>query len=106
MGHVIGAWFERDVVAVTGKDAAGFLQGQLSQDVAALPVGGSAWSLLLQPTGRLVAIEADGVRAPLGSTSETSFDLDPGAAWECIEVSATDLRTTESTQVCRDGGGS
>jgi folate-binding protein YgfZ len=46
----------RDVVTVTGPDAEKFLQGQLSQDVAAIPAGGSAWALLLQPQGKMVAL--------------------------------------------------
>ena len=44
----------RDVVAVTGPDAARYLQGQLSQDVVAM-VGDSAWSFLLAPTGKVDA---------------------------------------------------
>ncbi|MXZ31042.1 MAG: folate-binding protein YgfZ [Acidimicrobiia bacterium] len=43
----------RDVLEVTGADAASFLQGQLSQDVAALVTGEAAPSLLLQPDGKL-----------------------------------------------------
>jgi folate-binding protein YgfZ len=46
---------QRDVVRVHGPEAVGFLQGQLSQDVAALPVGESTPSLLLQPTGKVDA---------------------------------------------------
>jgi folate-binding protein YgfZ len=46
---------QRDVVRVHGPEAIDFLQGQLSQDVAALAVGGSAPSLLLQPTGKVDA---------------------------------------------------
>ncbi|MCY4069262.1 MAG: hypothetical protein OXE79_09215 [Acidimicrobiaceae bacterium] len=45
----------RDVVRVTGSDAAGFLQGQISQDVESLADGASAWSLLLTPQGRIDA---------------------------------------------------
>jgi folate-binding protein YgfZ len=45
----------RDVVLVEGPDALGYLQGQLSQDVEALPVGASAPALLLQPTGKVDA---------------------------------------------------
>ena len=52
----VGAFrYDRDVLAVRGADAVTFLQGQLAADVAGLPEGGSAWSLLLQPQGRLVA---------------------------------------------------
>jgi folate-binding protein YgfZ len=46
----------RDVVAVRGPDAEEYLQGQLSQDVTTLAVGGSADSLLLEPDGKLAAL--------------------------------------------------
>jgi folate-binding protein YgfZ len=45
----------RDVVAVDGPDAGGYLQGQLSQDLTGLAPGSSTWSLLLQPTGKVEA---------------------------------------------------
>ena len=45
----------RDVIAVWGPDAESYLQGQLSQDVAALADGNSAWSFVLQPTGKVDA---------------------------------------------------
>ena len=47
---------DRDVLAVRGPDAEAYLQGQLSQDVAALAVGASADSLLLEPDGKLSAL--------------------------------------------------
>jgi folate-binding protein YgfZ len=50
------AWLARDVVAATGPEAGDFLQGQLSQDVAALASGSSAWSWVLQPTGKVDAL--------------------------------------------------
>lgn len=46
---------ERGMLSVAGPDAEDFLQGQLSQDVAALLPGQSAWSLILQPQGRIDA---------------------------------------------------
>ncbi len=46
----------RDVVVVRGPDAEAYLQGQLSQDVAALAVGASADALLLEPDGKLSAL--------------------------------------------------
>jgi folate-binding protein YgfZ len=49
------AAIRRDVLKVEGADAATFLQGQLSQDVEALDVGASAWSLLLSPQGKVDA---------------------------------------------------
>ena len=45
----------RDVVSVAGADASSYLQGQISQDVDALSVGDSAWSLILQPQGKVDA---------------------------------------------------
>jgi folate-binding protein YgfZ len=45
----------RDGVVVDGPDAGAYLQGQLSQDVGALDAGSSAWSLLLEPTGKVTA---------------------------------------------------
>jgi folate-binding protein YgfZ len=44
-----------DVVAVTGPEAATYLQGQLSQDLAPLEVGRSVPALLLEPDGKLTA---------------------------------------------------
>ena len=49
-------WLPRDFLRVAGPDAVTYLQGQLSQDVAALGVGGSAWSLLLEPQGKVDAL--------------------------------------------------
>src|SRR3954454_479846 len=51
-------WFsvDRDVIEVRGPDARTFLQGQLSQDVLALTEGDSAWSFLLQPSGKVDAL--------------------------------------------------
>ncbi len=45
----------RDMVSVKGPQAAEFLQGQLSQDVAAILSGTTECSFLLQPTGKVDA---------------------------------------------------
>ena len=45
----------RDVVTVAGEEATKYLQGQISQDVLGLAVGESAWSLILQPQGKVDA---------------------------------------------------
>ncbi|CAA9222599.1 MAG: tRNA-modifying protein YgfZ [uncultured Acidimicrobiales bacterium] len=50
------AWLKRDVMEVAGADAETYLQGQLSQDVAALAVGASAISFVLQPQGKVDAL--------------------------------------------------
>jgi folate-binding protein YgfZ len=71
----VAHWVPRDVVRVVGTDAASFLQGQLSQDVAALGEGGSAWSFLLQPTGKVAAL----VRVV--RLADNEFVLDTDAGW-------------------------
>ncbi len=43
----------RDVVSVSGPDAASYLQGQCSQDVLALEPGAGAEALLLSPQGKI-----------------------------------------------------
>ena len=55
--HGAGAHLNpRDVFSVRGDDATAYLQGQLSQDIAALAVGATADSLVLQPDGKLSAL--------------------------------------------------
>ena len=45
-----------DIVTAVGPDARSYLQGQFSQDMATVDVHGSAWSWLLQPTGKVAAL--------------------------------------------------
>jgi folate-binding protein YgfZ len=45
----------RDALRVSGADAMTYLQGQVSADVAALAVGDSTWSLVLEPQGKVDA---------------------------------------------------
>jgi folate-binding protein YgfZ len=66
----------RDVVRVTGDDAATYLQGQVSQDIDRIEVGGSAWSLVLDPTGKLVSW----FRIHRMADNEFLLDLESGAA--------------------------
>src|SRR5688500_13979317 len=65
---------EREVVVISGPEARPFLQGQLSQDVDALGVGASAWSLLLQPTGKVDAW----LRVTRTGEDELALDVDRG----------------------------
>ena len=55
MGSVTTAGIlkHRDVVRVAGADADSYLQGQISQDVESLHPGRSAWSLVLEPHGKV-----------------------------------------------------
>jgi tRNA-modifying protein YgfZ len=64
----------RDVLRVSGVDAVEYLQGQLSQDVAALARGESADSLILTPQGKLDAL----VRVSRTGDEEVIIDVDAG----------------------------
>jgi folate-binding protein YgfZ len=70
----------RDLVTVVGPDAATYLQGQLSQDVAALAAGDTAWTFVLAPQGkvdgwgRIARVADDGF--------EVLVDTGAGEAWE------------------------
>ena len=64
----------RDAVAVTGADAAPYLQGQISQDVDAVAPGASAWSLVLAPQGKVDAW----FRLTRGHDGSFVLDVDPG----------------------------
>ena len=70
----IGADVPRDFVLVHGPDAVSWLQGQLSQDIAALEVGGSAWSFILQPQGKVDAL----VRVTRTADDAVVLDVDHG----------------------------
>lgn len=73
-----GAWavpLGRDVIRAAGPDATSFLQGQLSQDLDALNVGDAAFSLLLQPQGKME------VFLRLLRTSDEEYVLDTDAGW-------------------------
>jgi folate-binding protein YgfZ len=65
---------ERDVLSVSGPDAVTYLQGQSSQDVAALAVGETAESLLLSPQGKLDAY----LRVTRTGDDAYILDTDPG----------------------------
>ncbi|MCD9622542.1 YgfZ/GcvT domain-containing protein [Rhabdothermincola salaria] len=64
----------RELVTMTGPEAGRYLQGQLSQDVVVLAVGASAWSLLLQPTGKVDAW----LRVHRTGDEEYALDVDLG----------------------------
>ncbi len=67
-------WLDRDVVTACGPEAASFLQGQLSQDVLGLADGGSAWSWVLAPTGKVDAL----VRVTRLTEADWLLDTDAG----------------------------
>ncbi len=53
-GTIVADLSQLGVVAFSGEDAAGFLQGQLTNDVRALPADGAQWSGYCTPKGRLL----------------------------------------------------
>lgn len=76
-----GVTVERDVVRVGGSDASAYLQGQISQDVESVAAGESAWSLILQPQGRIDAWFRLTRRGP----DEFLLDMDAGHGAGLVE---------------------
>ena len=73
--HGVGAVpLGRDVVRIAGPDAVEYLQGQCSQDIAALVIGTSAAALLLTPQGKLDAL----VRVTRVGDDDLYLDVDAG----------------------------
>lgn len=71
---LVAARVEREALKVGGPDAITYLQGQLSQDVAGLALGRSAWSFLLQPQGKVDAW----VRVTRTGDDEVVLDVETG----------------------------
>jgi len=78
MTVVPGSWrwaaLARDVVLVEGDDARWFLHSQLAQDIEALADGGSAWSLLLSPDGKVDVL----LRVVRRSEGRFTLDVEKG----------------------------
>lgn len=74
-------WLDRDSVRVAGPEAVAYLQGQLSQDVAALTVGSASWSFVLQPQGKVDAW----VRVTRTGDDELLLDVDGGFGAPLVE---------------------
>ncbi len=109
----------RDVLSVSGPEALTYLQGQCSQDLAALPVGGSTESLLLSPQGKVDAylrvsriadedfvLDTDGGFGPTAQARLERFRLRAKVeiaplAWECVGIRGPDA---SSAAVSGPGG--
>jgi folate-binding protein YgfZ len=73
--HGVGAvTIDRDVVRVSGPDALSYLQGQCSQDLTVVGVGGSCDALLLTPQGKLDAL----IRITRAAEDDFLLDVDGG----------------------------
>lgn len=70
----VAASTTRDVVVVDGPEAASYLHGQVSQNIEGMAVGASAWTLLLEPVGRVTAW----ARASRVSDEQFWLDVDSG----------------------------
>src|ERR1700722_10775963 len=102
----------RDVMRISGPDAVTFLQGQCSQDVAALGVGISADALLLTPQGKLDALirvtrtaddamvlDVDGGWGPVVVARLERFKIRVKAVIETLDWSCVAVRGPESSAV-------
>jgi folate-binding protein YgfZ len=112
-----GGPIARQAVAVSGPEAGTYLQGQLSQDVEGLAPGSSAWSWVLQPTGKvdvLVRItRTEGDRWVLDTDSGfggalvtrlSRFKLRTKADIDLLDWHAVGLRGTGLTVAAPAGG--
>jgi folate-binding protein YgfZ len=63
----------RDVVVVEGPDVLSYLQSQISQDLHDLPIGIPAWTLVLEPTGKINTL------ARVTRTADERIELDTDA---------------------------
>jgi folate-binding protein YgfZ len=64
----------RDHVVVEGPDALGYLQSQVAQDLNGLAVGDTAWTLVLDPTGKVESL----ARVTRTAVDRFDFDVDAG----------------------------
>jgi len=65
----------RDHVIVEGPDALTYLHSQVAQDIRALEVGDSCWTLVLEPTGKVDLL------ARMTRTGEDTYDVDVDAGF-------------------------
>jgi tRNA-modifying protein YgfZ len=79
--HGAAVWLDRDVVRVAGPGAVEYLQGQLSQDIAGMADGSTAWSFVLQPQGKVDAW----VRVTRAGDDVLLLDVDGGSGPVVVE---------------------
>jgi tRNA-modifying protein YgfZ len=65
----------RDRVTVSGADALTYLQSQVSQEIRDLVVGSARWTMVLDPTGKVVVL------ARIRRTDDEVFELDTDAGF-------------------------
>ena len=108
MTEPFATWIDRDVMRGHGPDVASYLQGQVSQDVDAMTIGATTWTLLLSPAGKVDAwlrltrvaadeflLDTDGgwtesVLARLHRFKlRTKAEFEPITGWRCLAVRGT-----------------
>jgi folate-binding protein YgfZ len=111
----VAAPIERDLLVVTGADAATYLDGQLSQGIGGLAVGATARTLLLQPQGKIDAwlrvnrrgpetfwLDTDPGHGPHAEERLNRFKLRVDVAVEVATVSGLAVRGAASARVRAD----
>lgn len=83
-----GGWVSGlvQLIQASGPDAESFLQGQLSQDLATIPPGASAPSLLLNPNGKIAAW--------LGVTRDQPIQEEPAGFWLLVDAGWAEAAVT------------
>ena len=97
-----------DVVDIDGADATALLDSQLSQSVAAMDVGSSCWSLLLEPDGHfgdwLRVVRMGPERwVVLGALSRTDAIIERLGRFKLRERAALSVSTVEVSVVAEGG---
>jgi folate-binding protein YgfZ len=91
----------RDVVTVTGPDAASYLHSQLAQDVTDLAVGDSRWTFVLEPTGKIDVL----ARVTRTADQTFTFDTDAGFGEALAErINRFKIRVDASVEVHESTG--
>jgi folate-binding protein YgfZ len=86
-------------IRVDGADAVSFLQGQLSQDVAALAVGERGWAFLLEPQGKVIAF----LRVERAADDAVELATDAPAADVVARLERYKLRVKVAIDVIEEG---
>lgn len=70
----VWAHASRDVISAVGADSERYLHSQLAQQIEGMSDGDRVWSLLLEPTGKVIAV----VGVTRQNANEFLIDCDPG----------------------------
>ena len=90
----------RDTVVVEGPDALTYLHSQVSQDLLALEVGRSTWTLVLEPTGKVAVL------ARINRPADDRFELDTDAGYGAVLLARLDrfkIRVNATTSLIEAG---